>query len=335
MKIVVFETELWARAAWNRMKRDYDVKLLEEFLTSDNAGEHSGVEVICTDLSRLDADTLEKLKNTKLIATQSTGVDKIDLEYCMANGISVCNVPAYAEIAVAEHVFALLLSISRHLSEAVERTRKGNFSLDGLMGFDLCGKILAIVGTGVIGRHVGKIAKGFGMEVVAFDVRKDERWAAVNGIRYMSIKEALSMADIVTLHLPFTPETHHLISGDQFAMMKEGVVLINTARGELVDTQALIRALASGKVAAAGLDVLPEEQVFLKGIEEPATLFSRGDKQETLLANHALLRLSNVIVTPHCGFFTKEASQRIIDVTIANIKAFIHGKPQNVVVPVY
>jgi D-lactate dehydrogenase len=335
MKIVVFETELWARAAWNRMKRDYDVKLLEEFLTSDNAGEHSGVEVICTDLSRLDADTLEKLKNTKLIATQSTGVDKIDLEYCMANGISVCNVPAYAEIAVAEHVFALLLSISRHLSEAVERTRKGNFSLDGLMGFDLCGKILAIVGTGVIGRHVGKIAKGFGMEVVAFDVRKDEQWAAVNGIRYMSIKEALSMADIVTLHLPFTPETHHLISGDQFAMMKEGVVLINTARGELVDTQALIRALASGKVAAAGLDVLPEEQVFLKGIEEPATLFSRGDKQETLLANHALLRLSNVIVTPHCGFFTKEASQRIIDVTIANIKAFIHGKPQNIVVPVY
>ena len=334
MKIVVFETEPWARTAWDRMKRDHDVKLLEELLTSANAGEHPDVDVICADLSRLDADTLDKFKNLKLIATRSTGVDKIDLEYCMANGIKVCNVPAYAEIAVAEHVFALLLSISRRLSEAAERTRKGNFSLDGLMGFDLCGKILAIVGTGVIGRHVGKIAKGFGMEVVAFDMRQDEKWAAVHSVRYMPLKEALSMADIVTLHVPVTPETQHFINDDQFAIMKEGVVIINTARGELIDTQALVRALASGKVAAAGLDVLPEEQVFLKGIEEPTTLFARGDKQETLLANHALLRLPNVIVTPHCAFFTKEAAQRIMDVTIANIKAFIHGKPQNIVVPV-
>ena len=335
MKIVVFETEPWARTAWDRMKRDYDVKLLEESLKSANAGEHSDVDVICTDLSRLDADTLEKLKNIKLIATRSTGVDKIDLEYCMANGIRVCNVPAYAEIAVAEHMFALLLSISRHLSEAVERTRKGNFSLDGLMGFDLCGKILAIVGTGVIGRHVGKIAKGFGMEVVAFDVRKDEQWAAIHGVRYMPLKEALSMADIVTLHVPFTPETKHLINDDQFAIMKEGVVIINTARGELIDTQALIRALASRKVAAAGLDVLPEEQVFLKGIEDPTTLFAIGDKQEILLANHALLRLPNVIATPHCAFFTKEAAQRIMDVTITNIKAFIQGRPQNTVVSIH
>ncbi len=335
MNIVVFETEPWARTAWDRMKRDHDVKLLEEFLTSANAGEHSDVDVICTDLSRLDADTLDKFKNLKLIATRSTGVDKIDLEYCMANGIKVCNVPAYAEIAVAEHVFALLLSISRRLSEAAERTRKGNFSLDGLMGFDLCGKTLAIVGTGVIGRHVGKIAKGFGMDVVAFDVRKDEQWAAVHGVRYMPLKKALSMADIVTLHLPVTPETQHLINDDQFATMKEGVVIINTARGELIDIQALVRALASGKVAAAGLDVLPEEQIFMKGIEYPTTLFVSREKQETLLANHALLRLPHVIVTPHCAFFTKEAAQRIIDVTIANIKAFIHEKPQNIVVPVH
>jgi len=335
MKIVVFETEPWARTAWDRMNRDHDVKLLEEFITSANAGEHSDTEGICTDISHLDADVLKQLTNLKFIATRSTGVDKIDLEYCTANGITVCNVPTYAEIAVAEHVFALLLSISRHLSEAVERTRKGNFLLDGLMGFDLCGKILAIVGTGVIGRHVGKIAKGFGMEVVAFDVRKDEQWAAIHGVRYMPLKEALSMADIVTLHVPFTPETQHFINDDHFVMMKEGVVIINTARGELIDTQALIRALASGKVAAAGLDVLPEEQVFLKGIEDPTTLFAIGDKQEILLANHALLRLPNVIVTPHCAFFTKEAAKRIIDVTIANIKAFIHGKPQNVVVPVH
>lgn len=334
MKIVVFETEPWARTAWYGLERDHDVTLGEELLTYTNAGEHPGAEAICTDLSRLDAGILEKFTNLKFIAVRSTGVDKIDLEYCKVNGVTVCNVPAYAEIAVAEHAFALLLSISRHISEAVERTRQGNFSLDGLMGFDLCGKTLAIVGTGVIGRHVGKIARGFGMEVVAFDMRKDEQWAAEYGVRYMPLKEALSMADIVTLHLPVTPETQHFINDDQFAAMKEGVVFINTARGELIDIQALVRALTSGKVAAAGLDVLPEEQVFLKAIEEPTTIFERKDKQETLLGNHALLRLPNVIVTPHCAFFTKEAAQRVIDVTIENIEAFIQKKPQNIVGPV-
>ncbi len=333
MNIVVFETETWAQTAWQRMKDHQEVRLLEEFLTSSNADENADAKVISTDLSRLDAAILEKFKDLKLIARRSTGVDKIDFAYCAAHRITVCNVPDYAEIAVAEHVFALLLSISRHLSEAAERTRKGAFSIDGLMGFDLHGKTLAIIGTGVIGRRVGKIARGFGMQVVAFDVKQDEQWAAANGIQYKSFKEALSLADVITLHVPATPETHQLIADDQFAAMKEGAVIINTARGELIDIQALLRALASGKIAAAGLDVLPEEQDFLEGIKDPATLFAGDQRLATLLANHILLQHPNVCITPHCAFFTREAVRRILDVTMANVEAFVRGEPQNVVVP--
>ena len=333
MNIVVFETETWAQTAWQRMKGCHEVRLLKEFLTSSNADEHADAKVISTDLSRIDAGILEKFEDLQLIATRSTGVDNIDLAYCADHRITVCNVPDYAEIAVAEHVFALLLSISRHLCEAVECTRTGTFSTDGLIGFDLHGKTLAIIGTGVIGRRVGKIARGFGMEVVAFDVKQDEQWAAANGIRYKSFKEALAVADIITLHVPATPDTHQLLATDQFAAMKEGAVIINTARGELIDIQALLRALASGKIAAAGLDVLPEEQAFLRGVKNPATLFSGGKKLVTLLANHILLRHPNVFITPHCAFFTREAVQRILDVTMANIEAFVGGEPQNVVVP--
>jgi D-lactate dehydrogenase len=333
MNIVVFETEAWAQTTWQRIKGDHEVRLVEEFLTSSNADGHADAEVISTDLSRLDAGILEKFEDLQLIATRSTGVDKIDLAYCAAHGIMVCNVPDYAEIAVAEHVFALLLSISRHLSEAVERTRKGIFRIDGLMGFDLYGKTLAIIGTGVIGRHVGKIARGFGIKVVAFDVKQDEQWAAANGIRYKSFQETLSMADVITLHVPLTPDTQQLLGDDQFAVMKEGAVIINTARGELIDNQALLRALVGGKITAAGLDVLPEEQAFLKGLADPTSLFEEENKQKILHANHALLRMPNVIVTPHCAFFTQEAARRIVNETIMNIEAFVHNEPRNIVKP--
>lgn len=331
MKIVVFETEPWSRSEWPRMECDHDVTLLEERLTLANAIEYSNAEIISTDISRMDSDVLKKFTNLKLIAVRSTGLDKVDLGYCMANKIPVCNVPNYAEVVVAEYVFALLLSISRHLYEAVQRTREENFSLDGLMGFDLYRKTIAIVGTGIIGRHAGKIAKGFGMEVVAFDLKKDEEWASKYGVQYMPLNEALALADIVSLHLPATSETENFINDDQFGVMKDGVVIINTARGELINAQALIRALSSGKVSAAGLDVLPEEQIFLKGIDEPTTLFERKEKQDILLANHALLRHPNVIATPHCAYLSKEAAKRIIDVTITNIASFVQGKPQNVV----
>ena len=333
MNIVVFETETWAQKTWQRIKGDHEVRLVEELLTSSNVDGYADAEVISTDLSRLDAGILGQFEDLQIIAVRSTGVDKIDLSYCAAHGIMVCNVPDYAEIAVAEHVFALLLSISRHLSEAVERTRKGIFSIDGLMGFDLYGKTLGIIGTGVIGRHVGKIARGFGMQVIAFDVKQDEQWAAANSIRYKSFQETLSMAEVITLHIPLKPDTHQLLGDDQFAIMKEGAVIINTARGELIDNQAFLRALASGKISAAGLDVLPEEQAFLKGLEDPASLCEEENKKKILHANHALLQMPNVIVTPHCAFFTQEATRRIVNETIMNIEAFVHNEPRNAVKP--
>ena len=300
MNIVVFETETWAQTAWQRMEGDHRVRLLEEFLTSSNADEYAEAQVISIDLSRLDAEILEKFENLKLITTRSTGVDKIDLAYCSARRITVCNVPDYAEIPVAEHVFALLLSISRHLREAAGRTRKGSFSTDGLMGFDLHGKTLAIIGTGVIGRRVGKIARGFGMEVVAFDVNQDKQWAAANGIRYKSIKEALSMADVITLHVPATPQTHQLLGDDQFAAMKEGAVIINTARGEIVDIQALLRALSSGKIAAAGLDVLPEEQAFLEAMNPSDRRQRNGDPAGQ---SHPIAASERLYHAPLCIFY--------------------------------
>lgn len=333
MKIVVFENESWVDAGWPRLQRDHEILFLEDFLTPANVGEHTDAQVVSTDLSRLDSSTLDRMKRLKLIVNRSTGVDNIDLEYCTARTITVCNVPSYAETAVSEYVFALLLAISRNINKAAERTRRGIFSVKGLGGFDLNEKTLAIIGTGAIGRRVAEIAIGFGMKVVAFDLYPNKQWAGELDIEYMPLKNALARADVVTLHVPATAQTVHMLSGDQFAAMKKNVVIINTARGELIDAQALVRALADGKVAAAGLDVLAEEQMLQEGSSDPAALFTSTDKHGVLLANQLLLQHPRVLATPHCAFFTREAAQRIMDTTIANIEAFIKEEPQNVVVP--
>lgn len=333
MKIVVFEAEPWVRAAWHPPKPNHEVALVEEILTPSNVNQYSDAEIISSDISILSKDVLVELKNLKLIAARCTGVDLIDIGYCEENGITVCNVPAYAENAVAEHVFALLLSISRNMVKAVLHTRKKDFSWEGIQAFELRGKTLAVIGTGAIGRRVAEIAKGFKMDVVAFDVFPNERWSSQNSIRYLSIEDTLRLADIVSLHVPATPETYHLLSNDQFSLMKDGVVIINTARGDVIDSRALLRELFSGKIAAAGLDVLPDEHAIRKEEEQLAALLHQKNDPETLLANHMLLQHPNVIVTPHCGFFSKEAVQRLLAVTKANIEAFIRGKPQNVIVP--
>jgi D-lactate dehydrogenase len=332
MKIVVFEAEPWTRAAWSKIAHDFEVKFVEEFLTQTNVLEHTNADMISMDMSVLDAEILTKFAGLKLIAARSTGVDQIDLEYCRLKGITVCNVPEYAENAVSEHVFAMILSLSHHIVEVVNRTRKKNFSWESIQAFELRGKTLGVIGTGAIGRRVSKIAKGFDMDVVAFDVMPDEKWAVENAVRYLSLEETLKLAEIITLHVPATPETHHLLSDDQFNLMKDGVVLINTARGDVIDIQALLRALSCGKVAAAGLDVLPEEHAIREEKEQLATLFGQKNNLETLLASHILLQHPNVIVTPHCAFFSKEAVERLLEVTIANIEAFIRGEPQNVIV---
>ena len=275
MKIIVFEAKSWTRTGWSKMEHDCEVEFVDDFLTQTNVVEHIDADIISLDESLVNAEILAKFTNLKLIAARSTGVDQIDLEYCQQHGITVCNVPGYAENAVAEHVFALLLSLSHHIVEAVGRTRRNNFSREGIQSFELRGKTLAVVGTGAIGRKVSRIAKGFDMDVVAFDLRPNKKWAADNAIKYLPLEDTLRLADIITLHVPSSEETHQLLSDDQFNLMKDGVVLINTSRGDVVDIHALLRALSSGKIAAAGLDVLPEENAIREEKEQLLTLFGK------------------------------------------------------------
>lgn len=215
--------------------------------------------------------------------------------------------------------------------DAVEHTRRGNFSQSGLRGFELRDKVLGVIGTGRIGRRVIEIAKGFGMRVVAFDTNPDPAISVEMGVEYMGLTNVLARSDVVSMHVPSTPTTAGLISDAEFAVMKQGAIIINTARGNVIDTAALVRALAEGKIRGAGLDVLPEEPL----IREEAEIFRAPTGTEydlkALVANHVLLRFPNVIVTPHIAYNTDSAVRRIIGVTLDNIHAFCRGQPQNVV----
>lgn len=332
MKLAIFEIEPWERSTFEVLAEEHEVVFEADRLDADAAERHADAEVVSTFIySRLDRGILEKLPQLELVATRSTGTDHIDLEYCSREEIRVANVPTYGENTVAEHVFALLLAISHHLVEAVDRTRRGNFSQEGLQGFDLAGKTIGIVGTGHIGRCAARIARGFGMEVLAFDVDPDAEAAREIGFDYRDFDALIRESDIISLHVPANEKTRHLISGPQFEAMKDGTVLINTARGPVVDVRALLEALSSGKIKAAGLDVLPEEPVIREEAELLRSAFTREHDLEMLLADHILLRLRNVVITPHSAFNTREAVQRILDATRDNIRAFVSGEPTNLV----
>lgn len=332
MKIAVFEVEAWERDALKGLAASHDVTFVPEPLTPANVGLYRDLEAVSAFIySELDAPLLERLPALRVIATRSTGVDHIGLDYCRAHGVAVCNVPSYGERTVAEHVFALLLAISHRMIDAADRTRRGDFSLKGLQGFDLAGKTLGVIGTGAIGRAVIEIAKGFRMQVVAFDRATDAALATSLGFRYLAFDEVLDAADVISLHVPGGAATRNMLSTREFARMKRGVVLINTARGSIVDVQALLQALASGQVAAAGLDVLPEEPTVREEAELLRTMKMHADTLETLLADHVLLRHRHVIVTPHSAFNTREAVGRILEVTRENLESFAAGRPQNLV----
>ncbi|WP_394760785.1 hydroxyacid dehydrogenase [Phenylobacterium sp.] len=333
MKIVVFEVADWEQQACLGLQPPHIVECLEAPLTLATSGDHGDAEVIATFIgSDLSAGVLRRMPKLRLIATRSTGFDHIDLDYCRQAGVTVCNVPDYGDPTVAEHVFALLLALSRRIVEAAERTRRGDFSQAGLRGFDLAGKTLGVVGAGRIGRRVAAIGRGFGMEVIAFDPRPDPDAALALGFRYAPLDDLLAIADVVSLHLPGGADSHNMIGAPQLARMKPGGVLINTSRGGVVDGEALVRALASGHLAGAGLDVVAEEGA----LREEAEIFRAEaavsiERLRVLLADHALLGFSNVIITPHVAYDTREAVARIVETTVANIQAYARGAPQNVV----
>lgn len=333
MKIAFFEREPWQSAYLKKQKFPKGVQLFtsSEKLTVKNANKIKDVEGICTFIySKLDEKLLSTFKNLKFLCTMSTGFDHIDLEYCKKKGIMVFNVPTYGENTVAEHTFALILTISRRITDSVLRTRSGKFIFDDLTGFDLKGKTLGLIGCGHIGAHVAKYAKAFDMNVLVYDVKQDPLLAERVGFKYVkTLDELLRHSDILSLHTPYNKFTHHILNMKNIKKIKKGAVLINTARGALVQTQALIYALKKKIISYAGLDVLEEE----KPLKDDLNLLAirRLDKKTSgiVLSEHVLFEQPNVYITPHNAFNSPEALKRIMDTTIENIKAYLDKKPIN------
>lgn len=274
---------------------------------------------------------LERFPSLKLIATRSTGYDHIDLAAAKERGITVVTVPFYGENTVAEFAFALLLALSRRVPEAQRKVRDEVFSPQGLRGFDLAGKTIGIIGCGHIGMHVVRMAHGFGMKVVGFEVHPDPAVAKANDLTFLPLPELLATSDIISIHVPYNAHTHHLINKENIGSLKKGAYLINTARGAIVETEALVDALQKGILAGAGLDVLEEEG----DLADATALLSAPHPNEAALKvtleNHYLINHPRVIVTPHVAFNTTEALTRILDTTVGNIQGFASGTPTNVV----
>jgi len=281
--------------------------------------------------SRVDGQVINQLSKLRFISTMSTGFDHIDLDGCKQNNIKVSNVPFYGDDTVAEHTFALILALSRKIYESIERTKRGDFTLDGLQGFDLNGKTIGIIGLGHIGERVAEIATGFNMKILASDPKKNLKFAKRFKVKYVGLDNLLSHSDIISLHAPYNEETHHLINKSNINKIKKGAVLINTARGGLVDTDAILVALDKKILSGAGLDVL-EEECFIKEEKELLTKpFQKTCDLRTVLQGHLLAHDKRVLVTPHNAFNSSEALLRILDTTVDNINGYLQKRPINLV----
>lgn len=320
MKIAVFDSRSYDEAflAPAAKEAGHELTLFEPRLTAATAALARGFTGVCSFVNdRIDEACLQELAagGTRFIGLRSAGYNHVDLAAAKRLGFRVARVPEYSPHAVAEHTFALLLALIRRIPRAVSRVRDANFALDGLVGFDLHQKCMGVVGAGKIGRVVANIARGFGMTVLVYDVHND----ASSGLTYVPLDELFARADVVTLHCPLTPETHHIIDARALTRMKSGAVLINTGRGALIDTKALIDALKAEKLFGAALDVYEEEAgVFFEDL-------SGRVLHDDVLAR--LLTFPNVIVTSHQAFLTNEALAAIATTTMMNFSAFERGDP--------
>ncbi|MDZ7726775.1 MAG: 2-hydroxyacid dehydrogenase [Dehalococcoidia bacterium] len=330
MQVAVFSAKNYDRVFLERANEGHGhtFHFVDARLSSETAALARGIPVVCPFVNDvLDEPVLEQLaaNGTRHIALRSAGFNHVALSAAERLGLVVSRVPAYSPHAVAEHTVALMLSLSRHVHRAFSRVREGNFALEGLLGFDFYGKTVGIVGTGKIGQRVAHIMLGFGCRVLAYDIMPDPECREL-GVEYVSREELFESSDIITLHCPLTPETDHLIDDRAIARMKQGVMIINTGRGALVDTLAVIEALKTGKIGYLGLDVYEEE----------ADLFFE-DRSRFVITDDTFARLltfPNVLITGHQGFFTREAMQAIAETTLANITAFERdGEPLHRVTP--
>ncbi|MCA9325942.1 hydroxyacid dehydrogenase, partial [Candidatus Saccharibacteria bacterium] len=272
-----------------------------------------------------------QLPKLKFIATRSAGYDHISLGAAYEKGVKVSRVPHYGTRTVAEYAFALMFSLSRNAFRSYTDVQRQSVvsDLSVYEGFDLCGKTLGVVGTGAIGENVCQIGRGLGMQVVAYDVHPKQGLEAEYQVTYLDLLEVAKVADILTVHVPSLPSTKKLINEDVLTNLKHGAYFINTARGDVVDTQALVKALKNGHLAGAGLDVLEGEHEMAEEAELLLHKEVNAELWQTLVANHALIDMPNVVVTPHIAFNTKEAKREITDITAANILAFVSGTLQN------
>lgn len=320
MKVVLYGMRDYERDAFDRQgAHDLELVAMTERLTRFTVDAARGAPAVCCFVGdHVDAEVIGKLAagGTRLIALRSAGFDYVDLEAAARAGLDVVRVPEYSPFAVAEHAVALLLALNRKTHRAYNRVRELNFSLDGLVGSDLHGKTVGVIGAGKIGRAFCSIMKGFGCRVLVHDAARDADLA--KSVEYVTLPELYAAADVISLHVPLKKETRHLLDAKAFASMKPNVLLINTGRGALVDTKALIQALKVGRIGGAGLDVYEEEEgVFFRDLS------ARGLADDQLAR---LLTFPNVLITAHQGFLTREALDEIARVTIENLRAFRDGK---------
>ena len=322
MKIAIFSSRRYERQSLSAAFADsqHQLTFFDAHLNAHHASLADGYDAVCAFVNdHLDAITLNLLHRggTRLIALRCAGYNNVDTSAATALGIKLVRVPAYSPYAVAEHACALLLSLNRHVHKAYNRVRDSNFSIEGLTGFDLHGKTIGIVGTGTIGSVFCQIMRGFGCHILAYDLMPNDA-CLEHGARYVDLDTLLGEADVISLHCPLTPDTHHLINHDSLAKCKRGTVIINTSRGGLIDTRAVITALKSGHLSGLAIDVYEEEgDVFFE------------DLSDRVVTDDELMRLTtfpNVLITAHQAFLTREALQNIAHTTRANVDEFASGQ---------
>lgn len=326
IKIAFFDTKEYDKNLFDKYNKNYgyEITYFESKLSSETAPLAKDYDVVCIFVNDVvDEKVIKILKEcgVKLIALRCAGFNNVDMNN-MDDEIKVVRVPAYSPYAVAEHAVALLLSINRKIYKAYQRTKKYNFTLNGLLGFDIHGKTVGIIGTGKIGKVFATIMKGFGTNVIAYDVYKDEKAAKEIGFEYVPLETLFKESDIISLHCPLTPETKKIINKETIAMMKDGVYIINTSRGKLIDTDSLIERLEQGKIGGLGLDVYEDEEEFF--MNDMSNSYIRDKDLSTLLS------MPNVVITSHQAFFTSEALNKIASDTCENIKdIFEKGSSEN------
>ncbi len=329
-KVAVFSTKKWVIESFNALNAQYNFELsyFEARLYKKTAPLAKGCDVVCVFVNdHLEADVLLELKEmgVKLVALRCAGFNNVDIDKAKEIGLGVVRVPAYSPYAVAEHTLGLILSLNRKYHKAYSRVRDGNFALDGLLGFDLHGKTIGIIGTGKIGQIFASLVSGFGCRIIAYDKYPNDKLKD-KGVEYVDLQELYKQSDVISLHCPLTYETYHMINEYALAAMKQGVMIINTSRGPLVDTDAVIEGLKKGKVGYLGLDVYEEEE----------KLFFE-DLSDKVIQDDQFVRLQtfpNVLITAHQAFFTKEAVWNISETTFANIQTYLEkGSAENQVLP--